>query len=341
MIREQHPTPYHPHVSRTGRLAVMLLSLAGGLALLVWQVHVAGMDRIRAGFAAVGWGFAGILAFSGLRYVVRAYAWTTLMGGGIGLGRATAAVIGGDSVGTLTPLRLIASEPMKAVLLRSEMGTARALAALVAENVFYSASVAAIIILGVAAMLGAFTLPDEVRWLGWISLGLMAAVLLVVLVVIWRRPAIASTILARTPGLGAARVDALVARVRDFETSTYDFVAGHPRRLAVVVACEFAFHALSFAETYLTLWLLTGGQASPLAAFVLDTVNRIINVVFIMVPLKVGVAETGAGMVAEAIGVGQPIGVTIGLVGKARVLSWALVGLGLLGKLRDSFLKRS
>lgn len=317
-----------------------MLSLAGGLALLVWQVQVAHVDRIRAGFAAVGWGFLGILAFSGLRYVVRAFAWTTLMGGRIGLGRATAAVIGGDAVGNLTPLRLIASEPMKAVLLGSEMGTARALAALVAENVFYSASVAVVIILGAAAMLAAFSLPDEVRWLGWISLALMTAALLVVLGVISRRPAIASTILTRTPGLGDARVNALVARVRDFETSTYDFVAGHPARLAVVVACEVAFHALSFAETYLTLWLLTG-LSSPLAAFVLDTVNRIINVVFMMVPLRVGVAETGTGLVADAIGVGQPIGVTIGLVGKARVLSWAVAGLLLIGRLRDTFLKKT
>jgi hypothetical protein len=70
-------------------------------------------------------------------------------------------------------------------------------------------------------------------------------------------------------------------------------------------------------------------------------VNRIINVVFMMVPLRVGVAETGTGLVADAIGVGQPIGVTIGLVGKARVLSWAVVGLGLLGRLRDTFLKKS
>src|SRR5262249_7096809 len=142
-----------------------------------------------------------------------------------------------------------------------------------------------------------------------------------------------------TPGIGAARVEALVARVRDFETSTYDFVAGHPARLAVVLACEVAFHALSFAETYLTLWLLTG-LSSPLAAFVLDTVNRIINVVFMMVPLRVGVAETGTGLVADAIGVGHPVGVTIGLVGKARVLSWAVIGLGLLGRMRDRLLTR-
>lgn len=327
-------------MTRPGRTAIAVFGSIAGLALLAWQVRLAGVDRIRDGFSAVGYGFIGILVLSGLRYVARALAWTTLMGGGIGLGRATAAVVGGDALGNLTPLRLLASEPAKALLLGRGVVTSRALAALVAENVFYSASVACVIILGTGAMLIAFALPDEVRWLGWASLALMATMLLITLVVIGRRPAIASTVLRRVPGLEPSRVEALVARVRDFETSTYDFVAGHPTRLIGVVACEIAFHVLSFGETYLTLWLLTG-VSSPLSAFVLDTVNRIINVAFMMVPLRVGVAETGTGLVADAIGVGQAVGVTMALVGKVRVLVWAVIGLVLMGRYRESFLRTS
>jgi hypothetical protein len=317
---------------------VTVLATIVGLALLAWQVRVAGVDRIRDGIAAVGFGFLGILLFSGLRYVVRAQAWLTLMDAsqGPGLGRTTAAVIAGDAVGNLTPLRLLASEPTKAMLLGKSVVTSRALAALVAENVFYSASVAFVIILGTAAMMVAFVLPDDVRWLGWASLVLMTVLLVIMLAVIWRRPAITSTLLGWVPGLGRERIDRLVARVRDFETSAYGFVGGHPARLAVVVLCEFIFHGLSFCETYLTLWLVTNGRvSSPLAAFVLDTVNRVINVAFIMVPLKVGVAETGTGLVADAIGVGQATGVTIALIGKLRVLAWAAVGLVVLTRLRE------
>jgi hypothetical protein len=320
-------------MTRAGRTAVTVLASIVGLGLLAWQVRVAGVDRIRDGFVAVGYGFLGILFFSGLRYLVRALAWTTLMDAGVGIGRATAAVIGGDAVGNLTPLRLLASEPTKAMLLGDGVVTSRALAALVAENVFYSASVAFVIILGTGAMLVAFQLPDDVRWLGWASLALMTSLLVVTLAVIWRRPAITSTFLGWVPGLDRERIEHVVARVRDFETSTYDFVGGHPGRLAVVAVCELTFHAFSFFETYLTLWLLTG-VSSPLAAFVLDTVNRVINVVFVMVPLKVGVAETGTGLVAKAIGVGHPIGVSMALVGKLRVLAWAGIGLGIMAGLR-------
>jgi hypothetical protein len=96
-----------------------------------------------------------------------------------------------------------------------------------------------------------------------------------------------------------------------------------------VVAAVSAFLVFSFAETYLTLWLVTG-VSSPLAAFVLDTVNRVINVVFLMVPLRVGVAETGSGLIASAIGLTRASGVSLALVAKGRILVWAGVGLMLI-----------
>ncbi len=327
-----------------GRTLLTVLALVAGLALLIWLIERTGWSDIRAKLAAVGWGFLGIVAIAGLRYVVRAQAWCTLMGADIGLGRVTRAVIAGDAVGNLTPLRLLASEPTKAVLLGSGVVTSRALAALVAENVFYSASVAFVIALGAGAMLIAFALPGNVRDLGWASLALMATLLAILFAIIWLRPVVVSRLLAFVPGLGRDRAEALAARVRDFEKNTYEFVGEHPARILAVVALELLFHALSFCETWLTLWLLTG-TGSPLVAFVLDTVNRIINVVFIMVPFKVGVAELGTGGVASAIGAGQSVGVAMALVTKMRVIAWAAIGLVLLGTgekgLRKSFLRKT
>jgi hypothetical protein len=49
-----------------------------------------------------------------------------------------------------------------------------------------------------------------------------------------------------------------------------------------------------------------------------------------VVPLKLGVDEAGAALVAHALGLGSAAGVTLALVRKARVLTWTLVGLGLL-----------
>src|SRR4051812_34363140 len=100
-----------------GRAASAIGMGIGGVLLLVWQVDKVGLPAIRDSIASVGIGFLGILALSLLRYAVRALAWTTLLGGGVPLWRALRATIAGDAIGNVTPLRLIASEPAKAMML--------------------------------------------------------------------------------------------------------------------------------------------------------------------------------------------------------------------------------
>jgi hypothetical protein len=313
-------------VSRGVRTAIVVVSALLGVALLAWQVQSVGATAIRDGLVAVGWGFAGILGLSGLRFAARAVAWVALMGGGVPRTSALAAVISGDAIGNLTPLRLFASEPAKALLLGRGVDSSHALSALVVENACYGISVAVVILIGAAAMLGAFDVSEAIRWAGWMVIGAMVAILAALAGILWFKPAIASAVLAYVPFV---RRDALAAKVRAFETTTYGLVHGRNGRLVTVVAAESAFHVFSFAETYLTLWLVTG-VSSPLAAFVLDTVNRVINVVFLMVPLRVGVAETGSGLIASAIGLTRASGVSLALVAKGRILVWAGVGLMLI-----------
>jgi len=62
----------------------------------------------------------------------------------------------------------------------------------------------------------------------------------------------------------------------------------------------------------------------PLQAFILDTANRIINVI-VRVPFKVGFDEGAGSAVGDAIGVG-PAGLTMALVRKGRLVVWAIVG---------------
>jgi len=314
--------------SRARRTAVTLLASAVGVALLVWQMRHVGLATIRDDLAAVGSGFVAILLLSLLRFVVRSAAWTTLIGERVPLMSVLAATIGGDALGNITPLSLLVSEPAKAMYLGGRVSTAQALAALTAENFFYSVSVAIYIVLGTAALLIAFPLDPGLRWAGVIALVGMASVLAVAAWLAWQKPAVASAILARVP---FAHLDAVVERVRDFEVRTYGSVGQQSGRLGVVIACETAFHALSFAEAWLTVWLLTG-TSSPLEAFVLDTFSRVSNIIFRVVPLRLGVDQFGSEQVALAIGMRPGVGTTLSLVRTGRVLVWAVVGMALLVK---------
>jgi hypothetical protein len=307
-----------------------VLATVGGLVLLAWQINALGLGRVVEHLANVGLpGFAAIIAVSGCRLTLRALAWRSIIVNPPPLRRALAATISGDAIGNLTPLSLLASEPAKAMYLGGRTDGARVFAALAAENFFYSISVAIYVIAGTAAMLLWFgNLPERIRIAGAIILAAMATVLVVATWLAWRRPRMLTTLVSRVPWQRARR---FAGTLHEFETRVYG-TAGHPEaRLGRLLACETAFHLFSYLEVLLTLWLLTG-VAHPLQAFILDTVNRVVNVAFRWVPMRIGVDEAAAEPVARAIGMADAVGVATALVRKVRVGFWTLVGISLLAK---------
>jgi hypothetical protein len=307
------------------RRVVTLIATALGLALLAWQIEKIGLAELLDGLHRIGIpGLALILGASLVRQVARAKAWTLLIGPEtpLPLGSGLAATISGDAIGNLTPLSLIVSEPAKAMYVRAHVPPPRALAALAAENFFYSLSVAVAVLIGVAVLFLAFPVPDQLRTASLIIVAGMGAVLVAALWLIVKEPALVSSTLGR---LVSNRV---LEKIRELEVSSYAFVRSHPGRLAGVVAWEVTFHIFSIAETWITLAFL--GIHSLGLAVVLDTVQRVINVVFRVVPLKIGVDEVGSGLTSAALGFGSPLGVTMGVIRKIRVLVWAGVGIVIL-----------
>ncbi len=313
--------------SRARRTVVTLLLFAAGAALLVWQIYrldLTGTD-LREGFSKVGPWFAVVLLLALARFALRSYAWMTLTGRPIPLWAAIAATVSGDALGNATPLGLVASEPAKALYLRRHTDPAHALAALTAENFFYSVSVAIYVMLGAAAMLAFFDLDPAIHRAGVLAFAAMAAVLAGAAWLAWQQPAIASSVLARLP---VGRLGTIVDRVRTFERDAYGAAGHQGRRLAVVTLCEAVFHALSFIECWLIFWLLTG-VSSLLPALVFDGFNRVVNVLFKWVPMRLGVEEGGTALLAAAIGLPARSGFLLGLIRKLRVIVWVGVGFGL------------
>ena len=168
----------------------------------------------------------------------------------------------------------------------------------------------AAILVGLVDTFGKVLVPGIASMLVY---ALMAAVLIAALWLIAKEPALVSATLTRVFGLAGATAPAhLVEKIRTLETSSYAFVRARPGRLMSVIACEASFHVLSVAETWITLAFL--GHRSLALAFVLDTVQRVINVVFRVVPLKIGVDEVGSGLTSAALGYGGALGVTMGVV---------------------------
>jgi len=302
--------------------ATGVLMTLGGLVLLVVVVARVGVLEIAADVRQVGWGLIAIIAMGGLRFLLRALAWRLCLEPPhtLSVADAFAAVICGDAIGNLTPLGPLVGEPAKAAFVRRRVALGPAVTALAIENVLYTLSAAAMIAAGMIALLARFQLDPAIRGIGELAVGGTIVLFAAALWLLWRQPALISRALGAAP-----RLRGQADRMRALEAQIYTFASRHTRALPALAAAEIGFHALGVAEVYLTLWLLNA-PASLLTAFLFESANRLITVVFKFVPLRLGVDEAGTAAFARIVGLAAKTGLSVGIVRKVRVIFWAAAG---------------
>ncbi len=312
--------------ARNRRLrAVAAAALVGGVLLFAWSLRRAGIHDVLAGVERLGVGFVALFALGGLRCVLRTVAWQLCLQdrSALPFRHAFSAYLAGGAIGNVTPFGFFISEPSKIVLVRDRVALTASIPALAVETLFYTASVAMMLLGGTAATLIALPLPAPrfvAAAVAPVVLGLVGAVGAAIWVC-WTRRKI-GTALARRFRLRTDRIGLIEDRL-------FGFVDKHPDRVAPVVLCEVLFHAAAVFEIWLALRLITGAAPSLLMAFALEYVNRAITTAFQFVPMWLGVDEAGTGFMAAALGIGPAAGVSLALARKARILAWTAIGLAL------------
>jgi len=302
-----------------------------GLALFAWFVRRIGAAEILAGLAAVGWGLVAIIAIAGVRFAVRAAAWSICLEPphAMPFRAAFAAVLAGDALGNLTPLGLFASEPAKAAFVRGHVPLGAVVTALAIENILYTLSALAMIGTATVALLVGFTLPRGVEIASAIAVFGVAAVFIVAAWLLWRRPALVSRVLS-TFVRKTSKLQERIDQLRTLEEQIYTFAVRRPGALTPALAAEATFHALGVVEVYMTLWLMLDRPPSVLTSFILEGALRLIVVLFKFVPLQFGVGEWTAGSFTQLLGYDAALGGTLSIVRKVRTIFWVLIGTMLL-----------
>jgi hypothetical protein len=174
---------------------------------------------------------------------------------------------------------------------------------------------------GMVALLVRFQLPSDVRGVGQLAVAATFALFLVALWMLWRQPALISRALGVAPPL-RKHAD----RIKQMEGEIYTFASRHRRALPALAAAEMGFHALGVTEMYLTLWLLGVNGPTLFYAFLFETANRFITVVFKVVPLRLGVDEVGTAWFATIIGLPYNTGLSLAIIRKFRMVAWSAAG---------------
>ena len=299
-----------------------IIATVAGVLLFIYTLQAAGPREILRQLRQIGLGFVVVLALSAIRMAVRAKAWSLCVEDTerFTFGQAFKAYVTGDAVGNVLPLGPLASEGTKALLSRRVITTPSAFSSVVLENIFYSISVAIMVMVGTLAFLLGYQ-PTNAALTITLSLGAIAVVSIVAVWWLMRsQPRLLSRFLKH---------DA----VRAAEDRIFRFTQTRPRHVWQILLLQFAFHVAAVLEIYFLLRLLIGHtDRTLLIAIILGTVERLIMIAFKFVPLRLGVDHAGSGGISEVLGIGSSVGVTIATVRTARNLFWAAVGLAMLAR---------
>jgi hypothetical protein len=224
-------------------------------------------------------------------------------------------------------LGVLASEPTKILLTRSQISTVTSVASVAIENAFYTASVAVVLLAGTWILLQRADVPPALENVAEIILLLAAIIGAVALWAARTRPSVLSPF-APLAGRLAGRSHAPADAVKEIESRIYGVLQWRVSRIAGVAGWEVLFHALAVAEVWLVLRLLPSSQESTLAdAFLMESAGRFVTIAFKFVPYRLGVDEAGSGAVSTVLGLGAATGVTLALVRRLRIIVLNMLGL--------------
>jgi putative ABC transport system permease protein len=305
-----------------------------GAGLLTYLVRKVGVGLIYEALGEIGWGFTGLLAVIFVRHCLRTVSMSLAVPSEhrrFTFREALATRLAGETITFFTFTGPVLGEATKAALLRKRVPLAAGVQALVVDNLLYNLSVALFIASGAVLMLSTQELPDSARLPLLLIVGVMTLVVVVVCTAVVSRmmPLTAALDLLARLGLKREKLNAKREGLQRIERNVYDFYKRRTRTFFAMLACNFLSHATTVFEVYYVLSLL-GFEPAARVAYIIDSLTKVINLVFGFVPATIGVYEGGTGFILHTLGYAAATGVTLGIVRKAGMICWAVAGLVLL-----------
>ena len=319
--------PSHARRSMAWLQAVAFLL---GALLLVYIIRKVGVQVIFAALARVGFGFFFVVAINGLRHVLRTIAMSISVPPEhrrFTFFQAFAARLGGESMSFLTFAGPLLGEATKVAMLRKRVPLVHGVPALVVDNLLYNLSVVLVIFGGACLMLFAYPVPPVAR-----------EVLIIIASVAFLGLIAAAMATRRRVTLLTKIIDSLARRgfrprflrtrrhhIYRIELTVYGFYKRRTTAFFSMIGLDLTSHVASVFEVYVTLRML-GLTPNLGAAYIIESLTKVINFAFGFVPGTIGVYETGNGIILRTLGYATAVGVALAIVRKAAIIFWTAIG---------------
>jgi len=292
-----------------------------GVALFAWVLAHVGLASFVEQLKAMRIALPIVLGLSTLRLLLQSIAWSASLKGEriyVDTPRLAGIRLAGQSMGYLTVLGPVISEPMKIKLLGTS--TEATVTATFLDNGVYWFTSALLAICGIVSL--PFVI---VHGTAYHLIPAVFALALMIFLITRRKPVLSGVV--RVLG---KRAPSWLLRAEEFESSIRNYRFNQPALVSRMFWIDIACQALIASEVVVVLWSLH----LPIHFFtilVIEGVTRGLKMLSGWIPARLGSDEGGAISAFALTGLSPMLGLALALTRRVRDLLWAFIGIVWLG----------
>src|SRR5215467_3616380 len=290
------------------------------IALFVWVLAHVGLSTLVEQLRAMRIALPIVLALSLLRLLLQSSTWSASLKGEqvlVNIPKLAGARLAGQSMGYLTVLGPVISEPLKIKLLGTP--TEPTLTATFLDSGVYWFTSALLAIMGIAS------LPFvAVHGAAYHSIPAALVLALMVFVITRRNPILSGVVRA----LGK-KAPSWLMRAEQFESSIRRYRVNQPALVRRIFWIDVVCQALVASEVAVVLWALHL-SIHFFTILVIEGVTRGLKMLSGWIPARIGSDEGGAISAFALLGFSPMLGLALALTRRVRDLLWAFTGIVLL-----------
>ena len=306
-----------------------------GFALLLLVMYWLGYRTVLESLSRVGWGFLPVIGLNVTRHFLRAssmYLAVPKEHRNFKYRSAVAARFGGEAISFLTFTGPFLGDATKAIMLKKNVSLTQGASAVLIDNVLYYVSVVLMILAGIGAFVFFYESSSQaMSTILWATVVVSVLIFAVLTLAIRFRITPVSRVIAvlEKRGLAPKFLVKMRESILSVETNVFQFYHHRRADFFTLFGISSFVHVVSVCEVYLALKLL-GYDLFWSTAFIVESLTKVINVIFSFVPGTIGVYEGGNSVILLSLGYTAVVGVALALVRRVAIMFSLFVGLVIL-----------